>query len=49
VIEYKNSVLRLNRHFDSRGSWDEERFEIGAELGALLCKSGRDHVYTLPE
>lgn len=38
TIEYKNSVLRLNRHFDDRSTWDEEGIrERGRMLGQLLC------------
>lgn len=38
-VEYKNSVLRLNRHFDSLTIWDEEAIEArGKLLGEALCK-----------
>lgn len=39
LIEYKHSVLRLNRYFDERKSWDEGAItERGTELGETLCK-----------
>lgn len=37
--EYKNSVLRLNRYFDSQKDWDEDSIvRRGKVLGELLCK-----------
>lgn len=37
--EYKNSVLRLNRHFDSHISWNEQAIaNRGQQLGEALCK-----------
>jgi len=37
--EYKNSVLRLNRFFDSQQNWDEDSIVgRGRTLGELLCK-----------
>jgi len=39
LIEYKNSVLRLNRYFDGREGWDEEAIRERAQsLGDLLCR-----------
>jgi hypothetical protein len=39
VVEYKNSVLLLNRHFDSLTEWDEEAISRrGRALGEALCK-----------
>jgi hypothetical protein len=39
LIEYKNSVLRLNRYFDGLTSWDEDAIIIrGKALGKLLCE-----------
>jgi hypothetical protein len=39
LVEYKHSVLRLNRDFDGRRSWDEEAIrDRGAALGAVVCK-----------
>lgn len=39
LIEYKHSVLRMNRYFDSVKSWDEEAIVLrGKALGELLCK-----------
>jgi len=39
VIEYKNSVLRLNRHFESESAWDEETIvRRGKLLGEAVCK-----------
>lgn len=36
--EYKHSVLRLNRYFDNRASWDEETIrDRGKILGTMLC------------
>jgi hypothetical protein len=38
-IEYKHSVLRLNRYFDGLTKWDEHAItERGRKLGELLCK-----------
>jgi hypothetical protein len=37
--EYKHSVLRLNRHFDSIDTWNEESISRrGRSLGEFLCK-----------
>jgi hypothetical protein len=37
-IEYKNSVLRLNRYFEGLTSWDEEAIRVrGRALGEALC------------
>lgn len=39
LVEYKNSVLRLNRYFDARTTWDEPAIaDRGKALGELLCK-----------
>lgn len=39
LVEYKNSVLRLNRYFDPATSWDEEAIAVrGRKLGDALCK-----------
>ncbi len=39
LIEYKNSVLRLNRYFDSMSDWDEQAIaHRGRALGVALCK-----------
>jgi hypothetical protein len=39
VIEYKNSVLRLNRPFESESTWDEEAIaRRGKFLGEAVCK-----------
>jgi hypothetical protein len=39
VVEYKNSVLRLNRHFDATSAWDEKSIAMrGRYLGELACK-----------
>lgn len=39
LAEYKNSVLRLNRYFDGRTSWDEEAIaHRGKAIGEVLCK-----------
>lgn len=38
-VEYKNSVLRLNRYFDGQNDWDELTIAIrGRLLGEALCK-----------
>ena len=38
-VEYGNSVLRLNRYFDSVKTWNEEEIVArGALLGDLICK-----------
>lgn len=38
LIEYKNSVLRLNRYFESESSWDEEHITRRAKfLGEMVC------------
>ncbi|MBI4188410.1 MAG: DUF262 domain-containing protein [Chloroflexi bacterium] len=37
--EYKNSVLRLNRYFDTTKDWDEKSImERSIKLGDILCK-----------
>jgi Protein of unknown function (DUF1524) len=37
--EYKHSVLRLNRYFDSLAVWDEDTIrERGKILGQALCR-----------
>jgi hypothetical protein len=39
LVEYKHSVLRLNRYFDNQKKWDEEEIrKRGKLLGELLCK-----------
>lgn len=39
LLEYKNSVLRLNRYFDSKTDWDEQAIaQRGRALGEALCK-----------
>jgi len=39
LIEYKDSVLRLNRYFDSKTAWNEEAIvQRGRLLGEALCK-----------
>jgi hypothetical protein len=39
LVEYAHSVLRLNRYFDGRKSWDEDAIaERGKVLGGLFCK-----------
>jgi hypothetical protein len=39
LVEYKHSVLRLNRYFDAAKSWDEEAIaKRGRSLGELICK-----------
>jgi len=39
LVEYRNSVLRLNRHFDSSSAWDEEAItHRGKALGEAVCK-----------
>jgi hypothetical protein len=39
LVEYKHSVLRINRHFDSATEWDEALIEArGKSLGEALCK-----------
>lgn len=38
LVEYKHSVLRLNRYFDNKTTWDEDAISRrGKELGELLC------------
>lgn len=38
LIEYKHSVLRLNRYFDNQTTWDEDAIDRrGKVLGGLLC------------
>lgn len=39
LLEYKNSVLRLNRYFDTTTVWDEAAIRRrGQLLGQMLCK-----------
>ena len=39
LVEYKHSVLRLNRYFDDKTSWDESTIGLRSKiLGELLCK-----------
>ncbi|GKT24020.1 DUF262 domain-containing protein [Acidovorax sp. SUPP3334] len=39
LFEYRNSVLRLNRHFDGASEWDEQAIaERGKTLGEALCE-----------
>jgi hypothetical protein len=39
LVEYKNSVLRLNRYFDELSVWDESAIaKRGATLGEAICK-----------
>jgi hypothetical protein len=39
LIEYKNSVLRLNRYFDNETTWDEDTINRrGKTLGETFCK-----------
>jgi len=39
LVEYKNSVLRLNRYFDHLSAWDEASItRRGSELGEAICK-----------
>lgn len=39
LIEYRNSVLRLNRHFDTATAWDEEAIgKRSKALGEAICK-----------
>lgn len=39
LVEYQHSVLRLNRYFDGRTTWDEDSIgERSRVLGELLCK-----------
>ena len=38
-LEYKNSVLRLNRYFDNLSNWDEDAIRNrGKVLGEILCR-----------
>jgi hypothetical protein len=38
LVEYKHSVLRLNRYFDARTTWDEDAIKDRSKvLGELLC------------
>lgn len=38
LMEYRNSVLRLNRYFDNETTWDEESIRRrGAVMGELMC------------
>jgi len=39
LVEYRNSVLRLNRYFDGRKNWDEDAItDRSRVLGETLCK-----------
>ena len=39
LVAYRHSVLRLNRHFDTAESWDEEAIaKRGKALGDAICK-----------
>jgi hypothetical protein len=39
IVEYKNSVLLMNRHFDGLKAWDEAAISArGKMLGNLICK-----------
>lgn len=39
IVEYKNSVLRLNRYFEHESTWDEEAIvRRGKLMGEALCK-----------
>jgi hypothetical protein len=39
LLEYKHSLLRLNRYFDGRSAWDEEAINNRSKLlGQLLCE-----------
>lgn len=39
LVEYKNSVLRLNRYFESGSTWNEEAIvRRGKLLGEAICK-----------
>jgi hypothetical protein len=39
LVEYRHSVLRLNRHFDTAASWDEEAIaKRGRAMGEAICK-----------
>jgi hypothetical protein len=39
LVEYKNSVLRLNRYFDGLAEWNEEAIAKRAQtLGEAICK-----------
>jgi hypothetical protein len=39
LVEYRNSVLRLNRHFDASTAWDEDAIsKRGKALGEAICK-----------
>jgi hypothetical protein len=39
LVEYKHSVLRLNRHFDNTLAWDEKNIEArGKLLGKRMCE-----------
>ena len=45
LLEYRNSVLRLNRYFDQFDTWDEEAIEVrGQSLANLFCS-----IYPTPE
>jgi hypothetical protein len=39
LVEYKHSVLRLNRYFDHVSSWDEDAIRArGRHLGEVICQ-----------
>lgn len=39
LVEYKHSILRINRYFDGLTSWDEDAIGIrGKALGQLFCE-----------
>lgn len=39
LVEYRNSVLRLNRYFDHETAWDEENIQRRSKLlGELICR-----------
>ena len=39
LVEYKHSVLRMNRYFDAVIDWDEEAIASrGKVLGELICR-----------
>ena len=39
MVEYRNSVLRLNRHLDDSTAWDEDAIATrGKAMGEAICK-----------
>lgn len=39
LVEYRHSVLRMNRYFDVANEWDEEAIASrGKVLGEMICK-----------